>query len=280
MIGNSKAYFKYFLTKNERYNNVQREAMNGTSSPYPLSYKLTPPGAIREIISNRLLKLGLCKTRLPLTASPSDPHVPIFVSSGLKSAKRIIILFYENNQDLGVLAHRIIGGKGGINEGSVINMVKHIQGRGSEDGDEAPGIIIANMGQLRWWRKGQKAVTQMTWFALPQKSAVDPPYRFDPIANTIPGNRTTDEHVEYIFNHVVKDLAGKDAKLDIIGVSEGAVKVAAFLEKDENFTRWGARVEAFAALGTYYHANEIENEAFGKWLKDVCLFIPLLLPFY
>jgi hypothetical protein len=28
-IENPKAYFKYFLTKNERHNDVQREAMNG-----------------------------------------------------------------------------------------------------------------------------------------------------------------------------------------------------------------------------------------------------------
>jgi hypothetical protein len=28
-IETPKAYFKYFLTKNERHNDVQREAMNG-----------------------------------------------------------------------------------------------------------------------------------------------------------------------------------------------------------------------------------------------------------
>jgi hypothetical protein len=30
MIEDPKAYFKFFLTKNDRYNCVQREAMNGT----------------------------------------------------------------------------------------------------------------------------------------------------------------------------------------------------------------------------------------------------------
>lgn len=33
MIENPKAYFKFFLTKNERVNIVQREAMNGMLSP-------------------------------------------------------------------------------------------------------------------------------------------------------------------------------------------------------------------------------------------------------
>ena len=32
-LENPKAYFKFFLTKNDRYNCAQRESMNGTSPP-------------------------------------------------------------------------------------------------------------------------------------------------------------------------------------------------------------------------------------------------------
>jgi hypothetical protein len=227
--------------------------------------------AIRNIISERLTSLNLTKVRLPLDAAENSPNVPIFVSSNLKTKKRVIILFYEHTQDLGVFAHRIIGGKGGINAGSAVNMVKYIQSL-----PDSPGIILANMGQMSWWRRGRKAVTQTSWQALPQKTAVEFPYRLDAEKNTIPGNRNTAEHVNYIFNYVVQELCDQKVKLDVIGVGDGAVKFAEFLEKDENWKKWGGRMEALAVLATFYHAEDNHNNEFADWLQRVWS-IPLVM---
>ncbi|PQE21984.1 arb2 domain-containing protein [Rutstroemia sp. NJR-2017a BBW] len=122
------------------------------------------------------------------------------------------------------------------------------------------------MGQLRWWRKGQKAVTQMTWFALPQASAVDKPYRFDKIKNTIEGNRNTDEHVDYIFNHVISELGHPEAKVDVIGVSEGAMGVSRFFEQPANWEKWESRVQAFAAVATWFQSTDCKNPKFLEWM--------------
>ncbi|TVY76155.1 hypothetical protein LSUE1_G007513, partial [Lachnellula suecica] len=253
-IANPKAYFKFFITKNERTNAAQREAMNC---------------AIRDLVSDRLEKLGLEKIRLPLGAKGNEPSLPIFISSDLKSKKRVVVLFYEHTQDLGIFAHRIAGGKGGINAGSAVDFVKYVQSqKTSSDNADSPGIIIANLGQLRWWRRGRKAVTQTSWYALPQKSAVENPFRFDMEKNIIPGNGSSKEHVNYIFNHVVEKLADPSAKLDIVGVSDGAVNVSMFLEDSENFNKWGPRISAFASLATWYQAHEIKNVDFRSWFLD------------
>ncbi|THV45415.1 hypothetical protein BGAL_0492g00070 [Botrytis galanthina] len=251
-IENPKAYFKYFLTKNDRYNQLQREAMNH---------------AIRDIVMERLLSLGLQKILLPLNVPETSPHIHILTSSNLSTATRAIVLFYEPKDDIGVLAHRILGGAGGIDTGSAVNMVKYIQEKGAASGEsEPPAIILANMGQIYWYRRGRKPVTLMTWSALPQSSCVEKTTRLDAIKNTVPENRNTDEHIDYIFNHVIEELMPNVAKIDVIGVSEGAMGVTRFLDKLENWKKWGSRMQAFAALATWWQSTDYRNPLFLEWM--------------
>jgi hypothetical protein len=205
-----------------------------------------------------------------LGASENEPNLPILISTDLKTKKRVVVLFYEHTQDIGIFAHRIIGGKNGINAGSAVDFVKYIQAQTtSPDDTKSPGVILANMGQLRWWRRGKRAITQTSWFSLPQKSAVEKPYRFDAEKNIIPGNRSPQEHVSYVFNRVIDELVDPSAKLNIVGVSDGATQVSTFLEDTTSFKKWAPRISAFAALATCYQANEIRNVDFGNWLLDV-----------
>jgi hypothetical protein len=149
-------------------------------------------------------------------------------------------------------------------------MVKYIQSLRSTDTD-SPGIILANLGQLRWWRRGKKAVTQTSWFSLPQKSAVQGPFRFDAMRNTVPENRSIEEHTAYILRTVTVELCDPKAMFSIIGVSDGAMQVVSYLNKAENWDILGPRIEAIALLAPYYTVEDLENKKFLDWLRKVRL---------
>ncbi|KAI5310313.1 hypothetical protein KEM55_008610 [Ascosphaera atra] len=199
--------FRYRLNANERYNEVRKEALNE---------------CVRDIVLSRLHDLGMQELRLPLNAPPKSPHVAILISPNLSAKKRVIVVFGEPYQDLGIWAYRTIGNET-VNSGSAVDFVKEAlsQGKGKGDKDEdGPGLVIANLGQLVWHCRGERAVSLPTWDALPRKTAVDPPLKMT-ARNYVPGNETWQDHVDYVFENVLGKLLAKDAKIDIIGVAEG-----------------------------------------------------------
>jgi hypothetical protein len=127
------------------------------------------------------------------------------------------------------------------------------------------------MGQLKWWRKGKKAISQHTWWALPQNSAVEPAYRFDHEKNTIPGNRTAGEHVDYIFNTVLDGGVRADATIQVVGVGHSNYELCTFLQDEKMFEKWceSGRLTAFAAVATYWQAHDFKNEELKVWFHDV-----------
>ncbi|KAL9603599.1 MAG: hypothetical protein Q9219_001102 [cf. Caloplaca sp. 3 TL-2023] len=201
--------FNYFISKNDRINVMQREAFNT---------------CIRRIIHGRLLGLSLDLTTVPLGTPLTEPHVPIYTSANISTCPRLIIYIGEAWQDLGVFAWRTVGQES-IASGSVINFVHTAQ-----QNPDNPGVLVANTGQLLWYRGGQRAVTQTTWAALPRRTAVSPPMEIDEVKNRVPGNNDAIEHIAHIFDEVIPKMARADVKIDVIGMGDGGPDVVRYLQ--------------------------------------------------
>ncbi|KKY36736.1 putative mitochondrial 40s ribosomal protein mrp2 [Diaporthe ampelina] len=254
LIDGPNYYFNYFQSKSMRHNDCQRFAFNT---------------AVQEqLIYPRLEALGLAKLALPLGTATAQPHVPIFVSPGLKNKKRVVLIVGESEQELGVLAHRVIGGAGGVDKGSMVGIARAIlqdQGEDQVDGaattsaidtdtsDNAPGLILANTGELWWWPEGGRGLTPRGFQGAPMRSAVhwgrfrdDGPHS----ANTVPRNGSPAAHVSCVFEQVVgnADLVAADAVVQVVGVGDGAAAAARTL--DANWARWGGMVGCLAMCGS------------------------------
>lgn len=181
--------------------------------------------------------------RLPVNAGPKEQHVPILISSNLNTAKRIVVVFGEPIQDLGIWAYRTIGTES-ISTGSAISFAKAVlyqhKGQDHEQGSKGgehqadTALVLANTGQLIWHCGSATAMTQPTWLALPRESAVDPPMQMTR-RNKIPRNSKWQEHVECVFEEVLAtrgQMIREDAKIDIIAVSEGGLAVVRYLARN------------------------------------------------
>ncbi|GAB1209905.1 hypothetical protein APSETT445_008693 [Aspergillus pseudonomiae] len=186
---------------------------------------------IRKIVASRLRELNLTTLRLPLTSKVNEAHVPILVSSNLSTASRIIVVFGEPVQDLGIWAYRSIG-VDGINAGSAVSFAKAVlrpepneEGTDTESfskrGDTA--LMLANTGQLIWHCGARRPMTLPSWLAYPRPSAVDPPLMMTH-RNKIPSNSCWEDHVACVFDEILADrgrLVRHDAKINIVGIAEG-----------------------------------------------------------
>ncbi|RMZ81297.1 hypothetical protein DV737_g2573, partial [Chaetothyriales sp. CBS 132003] len=202
-IGKPGQKYQYQVNKNDRVNEVYKQAMNT---------------CCRRLVHARLKRLGFQTVRLPLGATDTDPHVPIYASKSIERKKRVIVIFGERHLEPGIFSYRVIGEEG-INIGSAIDFAESVLNKpahGCED--DAPGIIITNPSQLLWYRGGGRAVTWSEWMGLPRESAVHEPFRIDAVKNKIPKNDDYREHVRCVFDDALPKLLHKDAKLDIIGL--------------------------------------------------------------
>jgi hypothetical protein len=241
---------------------------------YPLHYNATnlhqPPDAMEGIIHERLEAEGLKKLRLPLGASDTEPHLPIFITPDVETRSRIVVIFGEPTHDLGVLAGRVANGPGGINEGSIIPVVRAVKlQKGSCSDDTSPGILLANMGQTCWWPEGQRAITVTANSAVPLPSLVHRGVEHVPSVHDIPGNKSPEEHVKYVFNEVLLFSASDEATVDIIATGESCEIVERFLDGEEAWNIWGNRISALVLLGPVYDSEGLKNENLKDFMEIV-----------
>lgn len=200
--------------------------------------------------------------RLPLSAQPTQPHVPIWISANIKTAQRVIVFFGETHQDHGIFAWRLI--EESVSSGSIIGFVKDAQGESSDN----TAILIANMGQLLWYRGGGRAVTLQTWNALPRAKGTDPPMLIDEARNRVPGNETPAQHVKSIFEDVLPRFTKPDARIQVLGTGDGAAEVVAYLE--DTWEEWAGKVTAIAVTtGPVWIGREVEKENFKAFWGQV-----------
>ncbi|KAK4189756.1 Arb2 domain-containing protein [Podospora australis] len=248
-------YFKYFLTKNHRWNDRQRFCFNE---------------AIGKVIRTRLSAEGLSTIRLPLGTPPNEPHVPISMSADLPAhATRVVLFFGETSQEFGVLAHRVLGGPGGINKGSAVSLVQALQTQpSSSDDDTPPGIIIANPGELYWWPEGRRGLTPVGRHNIPMSSAVHYGWRYDAARNAIPQNKDCQEHIRCVFEQVVEKLVNKHAKLDVVAVGDTADEVEGYLNDEVVWEKLGPRMNSLVVMGGFYDSADFKCDGFAKFLRE------------
>jgi len=191
----------------------------------------------------RLKDAGLKTLRLPLREGnppcdsfPNEAHVPIMFSLNLFKAPRIIVVFGEPIQDLGIWSYRSIN-QDGINIGSAVAFTKAVLGEGKgkvtidESGNRTDtALILANTGQLLWHCATSRAITAQTWLANPRPAGnygqANMSHR-----SMIPGNKDWREHIVHIFEHVLWKNLGPSTRVDVIGMSEGGLGAISYLNE-------------------------------------------------
>ncbi|KAH0602229.1 uncharacterized protein H6S33_009897 [Morchella sextelata] len=206
---------------------------------------------IRKIVMDRLEQRGMKRLALPLGAAPEEPHLDILVSDNLDTCKRLLILTPDSyGSNLGIWGMRQIQ-QGSINVGSMINTVDFAFKNGY-------AIVILSPAETVWDPETRRAMNHLSWKAKDKKTAT-----LDRIKNTIPCNETPEEHVEYVFNRILKDRVPKDVEIDVIACGFTAYAITNFL--NENWDEWSDRMFAMAFSESSHAIGGITCEELRKF---------------
>ncbi|KAF4447846.1 mitochondrial 40s ribosomal protein mrp2 [Fusarium austroafricanum] len=246
-IKNPDCYFKFFSSKNSRFNERQRFHFHM---------------ALEDIVHDRLEKEGLEKFQL---MPGNKKQTPIFLTPNIAKTARIVIVLGEHTQNLGWIAGRIMNGSGGITKGSMVSVVQALATQtASPDDPGPPCIILANMGQRYWWPEEERALTIEAAGDIPLPSMVHTGRRIIKELNEIPGSETPLAHMATVFNKVLEE--NKSAKVDIIAIGQSCEVALEFFENEKNWSQWGHRLGGMLFMGTVFPADGLTNAEFKEFL--------------
>jgi hypothetical protein len=173
---------------------------------------------LRKEVDSRLKRDCHMKIRrLPLTAGPEDPHVPVYVSDNFESCKYLILFVGDKTHGAGVLSFEYLQ-RESISRGSLVEIIHFI--RNSPRGNEI-GIVIANPNQTLWSKSLKRAVDWGAFSALERRTAVSPapsPRDF----NYIPYNGDPAQHILCLTNDLLRPKLIKGATMSIITFGNAA----------------------------------------------------------
>ena len=263
MIEAPEKSFVFNSTNNDRHNEVRNEALHGVYTSGSLFAQASAntdssPACSRVEVLDRLSKLGIRQLYFPdlTTTKPNGPHIPILAPplDVLKARKRIVVVVNDALQDLGVLAYRRLQRELGLNGGSVINFVKELAKRSAlanktssldtsslfDDGfqiehdEEAPGLVVMNVGQLLYSHKYNRAMTTRSWYALPRKSVAHDQIRIHERENYVEGHRSAPEHIKTVFDQILcnPNHVAANAEIYVVAIEGGADSLLRVLKED------------------------------------------------
>ncbi|CAK7198817.1 hypothetical protein SEUCBS139899_001484 [Sporothrix eucalyptigena] len=261
-IKDPKYYFKYFIDRNMYYNDSQRFSFST---------------AIQKIVLERLAALGVRPIRLPLGAREDEPHVLVLATDDLATADRVHLFIGETAQDLGILAHRVVGCGGGIEQGSILSMVRKVRDPDAvnENGEKVgpPAILIANPGELFWWPDAHRSLSLPSVEGMPRPSAAHLSPRKFP-ENTIPGHETANAHVANVFHDLLTRPSTENnqgitvPRITAIAIAGGADAIETFLDHPDRWQRWGPHMDSLVLLGGLYEQHHVQTDAFRTFLRQ------------
>jgi hypothetical protein len=136
--------------------------------------------------------------------------------------------------------------------------------------ENMPGIIILNPGQLIHSNQYGECMTWLTWKARIRDNALVPPHRVHEEYNRVLGHTNPEEHIATVFDKVIPQMVRQDAKLYVIGITDGAEKFINWYDAHTGETdpATAEQVWAMAFMEPMHEVNNVVNERTKSFLHS------------
>jgi hypothetical protein len=234
-VKNTDQPYKYKITSNDRYNDLNKQALKGTASTSLRQSPLTHlPACIGDEIAKRMAELGVPEFHVPqmTTEKPhSAPHVTIFMTrkKELVAKDRVVVVIPGDGNELGYWSFYKAIEEGIQGTGSSVGLLQALKAQ-----KDSPGLIVLNTNQLNYSYEFNKGLSLAGWMYRQRKTLFTPEHIVDPDYNKAAGNETSKKHVEFVFDQIVNnpDFVSPLAKVDIISIGSGGEEVLEVLQRN------------------------------------------------